>query len=73
MALFFLTTSKCDFVGLTLQVAYVLGQLQNKTASNGLSGILRDVNEHPMVRHEVAEALDSIAGLTFLMHLIELF
>lgn len=50
---------------LTLQVAYVLGQLQNKTASDVLSGILRNVHEHPMVRHEAAEALGSIAGLTF--------
>ncbi len=46
------------------QVAYVLGQLQNKAASAALSNILRDVNEHPMVRHEAAEALGSIAGMT---------
>lgn len=45
-----------------LQVAYVLGQLQNKKASDALSQVLRDVNEHPMVRHEAAEALGSIAG-----------
>ncbi|CAK9160000.1 unnamed protein product, partial [Ilex paraguariensis] len=51
-------------------VVCVLGQLQNKIASNGLSGILRDVNEHSMVRHEVAEALDSIVGLTILMYLM---
>uniref|UniRef100_A0A5B7BP15 Deoxyhypusine hydroxylase n=1 Tax=Davidia involucrata TaxID=16924 RepID=A0A5B7BP15_DAVIN len=43
------------------EVAYVLGQLQNKTASAALSRILKDVNEHPMVRHEAAEALGSIA------------
>ncbi|KAI8523008.1 hypothetical protein RHMOL_Rhmol13G0041200 [Rhododendron molle] len=43
------------------EVAYVLGQLQNKTASAALSMILRDINEHPMVRHEAAEALGSIA------------
>ncbi|KAL5792781.1 hypothetical protein ACOSP7_001375 [Xanthoceras sorbifolium] len=43
------------------EVAYVLGQLQNKAASATLSNILRDVNEHPMVRHEAAEALGSIA------------
>ncbi|CAK9150027.1 unnamed protein product [Ilex paraguariensis] len=43
------------------EVAYVLGQLQNKIASDALSRILRDVNEHPMVRHEAAEALGSIA------------
>ncbi|KAL8055168.1 hypothetical protein ABFX02_04G039700 [Erythranthe guttata] len=43
------------------EVAYVLGQLQNKKASDALSDVLRDVNEHPMVRHEAAEALGSIA------------
>ncbi|KAI9180455.1 hypothetical protein LWI28_004937 [Acer negundo] len=44
------------------EVAYVLGQLQNKAASAALSNMLRDVNEHPMVRHEAAEALGSIAN-----------
>lgn len=39
-----------------------MGQLQNKKASDALSEVLRDVNEHPMVRHEAAEALGSIAG-----------
>ncbi|KAH9729455.1 Deoxyhypusine hydroxylase [Citrus sinensis] len=43
------------------EVAYVLGQLQNKAASAALSDVLRNVNEHPMVRHEAAEALGSIA------------
>ncbi|KAL0444627.1 UNVERIFIED_CONTAM: Deoxyhypusine hydroxylase-B [Sesamum latifolium] len=43
------------------EVAYVLGQLQNKKASLALFQVLRDVNEHPMVRHEAAEALGSIA------------
>ncbi|XP_039135137.1 deoxyhypusine hydroxylase-B [Dioscorea cayenensis subsp. rotundata] len=43
------------------EVAYVLGQLQNKAASAALSQILRNANEHPMVRHEAAEALGSIA------------
>ncbi|CAI9300675.1 unnamed protein product [Lactuca saligna] len=43
------------------EVAYVLGQLQNKYASDALSRVLKDVNEHPMVRHEAAEALGSIA------------
>ncbi|KAE9460678.1 hypothetical protein C3L33_07426, partial [Rhododendron williamsianum] len=44
-----------------LQSCLCLGQLQNKTASAALSMILRDINEHPMVRHEAAEALGSIA------------
>ncbi|KAG6502306.1 deoxyhypusine hydroxylase-B-like [Zingiber officinale] len=43
------------------EVAYVLGQLQNKIASSTLSDVLKNVNEHPMVRHEAAEALGSIA------------
>lgn len=46
-----------------MQVAYVLGQLQDKAASAELSNILRKTDEHPMVRHEAAEALGSIAGL----------
>lgn len=50
------------FLGVILQVAYVLGQLQNKAASDALSMVLKDVCEHPMVRHEAAEALGSIAG-----------
>ena len=40
----------------------MLGQLQNKAASDALSTVLKDVCEHPMVRHEAAEALGSIAG-----------
>ncbi|CAH9104840.1 unnamed protein product [Cuscuta epithymum] len=43
------------------EVAYVLGQLQDKKASDALSMTLRNTNEHPMVRHEAAEALGSIA------------
>ena len=41
-----------------------MGQLQDKAASDALSNILKDGNEHPMVRHEAAEALGSIAGIT---------
>ncbi|XP_010262263.1 PREDICTED: deoxyhypusine hydroxylase-B-like [Nelumbo nucifera] len=43
------------------EVAYVLGQLQNKAASAALSEVVKNVNEHPMVRHEAAEGLGSIA------------
>lgn len=42
------------------EVAYVLGKLQNKTASNALSTVLKNVCEHPTVRHEAAEALGSM-------------
>ncbi|KAJ3672183.1 hypothetical protein LUZ60_006904 [Juncus effusus] len=45
------------------EVAYVLGQLQNKAASDALAKVLQDENEHPMVRHEAAEALGSIADV----------
>ncbi|KAL9257223.1 Deoxyhypusine hydroxylase-like protein [Drosera capensis] len=43
------------------EVAYVLGQLQHKAASVALTTVLKDLTEHPMVRHEAAEALGSIA------------
>lgn len=43
----------------------MLGQLQNKISSAALSDILKNVNEHPMVRHEAAEALGSIAGICY--------
>ena len=45
-----------------LQVAYVLGQLQDKEATSALTSCLKNIDEHPMVRHEAAEALGSIAG-----------
>ncbi|XP_031502215.1 deoxyhypusine hydroxylase-B-like isoform X1 [Nymphaea colorata] len=44
-----------------LLVAFVLGQLQDRTASLALAEILKKKDEHPMVRHEAAEALGSIA------------
>ncbi|QDZ25535.1 deoxyhypusine hydroxylase [Chloropicon primus] len=43
------------------EVAFVLGQLQNTEATDVLIKILRDEREHPMVRHEAAEALGSVA------------
>ncbi|KAH0468242.1 hypothetical protein IEQ34_003275 [Dendrobium chrysotoxum] len=43
------------------EVAYVLGQLQHKMAASALADIIKNVDEHPMVRHEAAEALGSIA------------
>eukprot|EP00897_Mesotaenium_endlicherianum_P005439 jgi/Mesen1/4923/ME000246S04148 len=43
------------------EVAYVLGQLQDRAAADALVRVLADAAEHPMVRHEAAEALGSIA------------
>lgn len=43
------------------ELAYVLGQLQRPSTVPALEAALRDVKEHPMVRHEAAEALGSIA------------
>jgi deoxyhypusine monooxygenase len=45
-------------------VAYVLGQLRDKASADALVCTLKDVTEDPMVRHEAAEALGSIAGIT---------
>eukprot|EP00669_Euglena_mutabilis_P011637 TRINITY_DN6252_c0_g1_i1.p1 TRINITY_DN6252_c0_g1~~TRINITY_DN6252_c0_g1_i1.p1 ORF type:complete len:291 (+),score=38.79 TRINITY_DN6252_c0_g1_i1:36-908(+) len=39
------------------EIAYVLGQLENPTSVVPLMQCLRDPEEHPMVRHEAAEAL----------------
>lgn len=44
------------------EIAFVLGQLQNKIAIPYLIERLEDVNEASMVRHECAEALGSIAS-----------
>ena len=45
------------------EVCYVLGQLQSASpgARDALVRCLEDAREHPMVRHEAAEALGSIA------------
>lgn len=43
------------------ELAYVLGQLQRPCTVPALEATLRDTKEHPMVRHEAAEALGSIA------------
>lgn len=48
------------------EIAYVLGQLQDggDAVLQQLEKTLRDASEHPMVRHEAAEALGSIAAPT---------
>lgn len=43
------------------ELAYVLGQMQHSAAIPGLVDRLGDLKESPMVRHECAEALGSIA------------
>ncbi|KAG6547368.1 hypothetical protein Mapa_010816 [Marchantia paleacea] len=50
----------CQSALLRHEVAYVLGQLQDKSSTYALMKTLRDSYEHPMVRHEAAEALGSI-------------
>jgi len=46
------------------EVAYVMGQMQNRHALNILSRVLADENEHVMVRHEAAEALGAIGDIS---------
>jgi len=43
------------------EVAYVLGQLSHTASEAALTARLQDTNEHPIVRHECAEALGAIA------------
>lgn len=42
------------------EIAFVLGQMQNPGAISALETCLRDKTEHPMVRHEAAEALGAM-------------
>ena len=42
------------------EIAYVLGQMQDKLAVPTLIEVLADESEHIMVRHEAAEALGAI-------------
>lgn len=44
------------------EIAYVLGQMQRSITIPGLSEVLRNTEEHRMVRHEAAEALGAIGG-----------
>ncbi|XP_053559085.1 deoxyhypusine hydroxylase [Bombina bombina] len=43
------------------EIGYVLGQMQHEAAIPGLAAALQRFEENPMVRHECAEALGSIA------------
>ncbi|ESN89892.1 hypothetical protein HELRODRAFT_186235 [Helobdella robusta] len=51
----------CDGALFRHEIAYVLGQMQDADATEGLLNRLQDQNESAMVRHECAEALGSIA------------
>ncbi|XP_033737287.1 deoxyhypusine hydroxylase-like [Pecten maximus] len=53
---------KCKSALFRHEIAYVLGQMQNKVCVKQLSENLKDLNESSMVRHECAEALGSIAS-----------
>lgn len=43
------------------EIAYVYGQMQNNASIPALRMLMEKLDEHPMVRHEAAEALGSIA------------
>lgn len=51
------------------EVAYVLGQLQDPASAPSLMDVLKNKSEDPMVRHECAEALGSIATKECMDHL----
>ena len=53
------------------EIAYVLGQMQDPEAVEELKQVLQDTSECPMVRHECAEALGSIATKECLQILTE--
>ncbi|KXJ29805.1 deoxyhypusine hydroxylase [Exaiptasia diaphana] len=52
---------KCKSALFRHEIAYVLGQMQHEAAIEQLTVNLADSEENPMVRHECAEALGSIA------------
>ncbi|XP_045497573.1 deoxyhypusine hydroxylase [Colias croceus] len=51
---------KDESVLLKHELAYCLGQMQDKTAIPILRGVLEDKNQDPIVRHEAGEALGAI-------------
>merc|ERR1712063_6204 len=42
------------------EIAYVLGQMQKSSSFAGLEKVLANSDEHPMVRHEAAEAIGAL-------------
>jgi len=55
----------------THEIAYVLGQIQDKRAASVLMKALKDTTLNAMVRHEAAEALGSIADDPETMNLLK--
>ncbi|KAI1295761.1 Deoxyhypusine hydroxylase [Halotydeus destructor] len=53
------------------ECAFCLGQMQDPVANDVLIMVLKDLDEHPMVRHEAGEALGAIGSLDSLEVLIE--
>ncbi|TWW57408.1 Deoxyhypusine hydroxylase [Takifugu flavidus] len=51
---------KDDSALLKHELAYCLGQMQDKQAIPTLSAVLKDAEQEPMVRHEAGEALGAI-------------
>lgn len=59
---FLLSTGlKCSSALFRHEIGYVLGQMQHEACVPQLTAALERVEENPMVRHECAEALGSIA------------
>ncbi|MCS5537730.1 MAG: HEAT repeat domain-containing protein [Candidatus Poseidoniaceae archaeon] len=52
----------CHSALLKHELAYVLGQMQDRQALPALVNILNDAQEHVMVRHEAAEAMGAIGS-----------
>ncbi|XP_071772046.1 deoxyhypusine hydroxylase [Centroberyx gerrardi] len=48
------------------ELAYCLGQMQDKQAIPTLTAVLKDTQQEPMVRHEAGEALGAIGDLVVL-------
>ena len=54
------------------EVAFVLGQLEHPSSVPALLASMRDEGEHPMVRHEAAEALGALGDPSVMGELREM-
>lgn len=67
--------SRCfvdDSALLKHELAYCLGQMQDTSAIEVLTNVLKDKNQEPMVRHEAAEALGAI-GVPEVLPILEAY